>query len=317
MNYTTLSLAATAKPFVKWVGGKRQLLAEIAGTVSPLMRDGSVTTYVEPFVGGGAILFWMLENFPQLRRVIINDINADLTTAYMTVRDNVEKLISLLEELQFEFHSLHSHDSEQDYYYAKRERYNLKNLDAVENTALFIFLNRTCFNGLYRVNASGLFNVPFGRYAKPQICDEETLLADSELLQNVEIFTGDFSRMKIFASDDTLFYLDPPYKPLTATSSFNSYAKEDFGDSEQIRLKEFCDAIDTRGASWLLSNSDVRSNDPGNDFFDALYTDYNIQRVWASRSVNANPDKRGRLTEIMVSNIGFVRDVDQYEEVAL
>ena len=312
----TRFFTAKAKPFVKWVGGKRQLLSEIATEVSPLMCDRGITRYAEPFVGGGAVLFWILENFPQIRQAIINDINPDLTMAYMTIRDNVGDLILTLVELQAEYHALTSHDAEQEYFYRKRERYNSKRLDPVENTALFIFLNRTCFNGLYRVNAKGEFNVPCGRYSKPQICDSATLLTDSTLLQKVEILTGDFAAMETFASDETLFYIDPPYKPLTATSSFNSYAKEVFGDPDQIRLKEFCDRIDLRGSSWILSNSDVRSNDPANDFFDALFSEYNIKRVWASRSVNANPEKRGRLTEIMVLNTGRNKFPEKYMVVA-
>lgn len=248
------------------------------------------------------MLFWMLENIPSIKKAVINDINADLTNAYMTVRDNVYELIAVLKGIQDEYHSLNSEDCRKNYYLGKRELYNSKSLDNVENTALFIFLNRTCFNGLYRVNSKGSFNVPFGKYTNPTICDENTLLADNRLLQKVEILSGDFEQAIHYASTHSFFYLDPPYKPLSQTSSFNSYAKEDFNDAEQIRLKRFCDKLNDEGCQWVLSNSDVRANDPTNNFFDDLYSPYHINRVWASRSVNSNPEKRGKLSELLINN---------------
>lgn len=162
---------------------------------------------------------------------------------------------------------------------------------------MFFFLNRTCFNGLYRVNKKGLFNVPFGKYAHPSICNPETIRNDSELLQKVEIVNGDFETTLEHARGNTLFYLDPPYRPLSNTSSFNDYAKETFNDDAQIRLKAFCDRINDAGYKFMLSNSDGEDN-----FFDRLYESYAIDRVWASRSVNSNPSKRGKITEIVVHN---------------
>jgi DNA adenine methylase len=288
---------SNAKPFVKWVGGKGQLLSVIKNELPEYLFDYSEVTYIEPFVGGGAMLFWMLENIRNISNVIINDINFDLTKAYLTVKTDVNNLILLLTEIQENYFSLKTEENRKNYFLDKRERYNTKSLDNIENTALFIFLNRTCFNGLYRVNNKGLFNVPFGKYDKPTICDEKTLLADSELLQKVEILTGDFAQTLQYAKENTLFYLDPPYKPLSQTSNFNSYAKEDFNDAEQIRLKHFCDELHGKGNHWLLSNSD-----PDNNFFDDLYSSYQINRVWASRSVNANPEKRGKLTELLIKN---------------
>ncbi|MDR0574894.1 MAG: DNA adenine methylase [Tannerella sp.] len=293
---------SNAKPFVKWVGGKGQLLSSIEKELPEYLLDYSEVTYIEPFVGGGAMLFWMLENIRNISNVVINDINSDLTKAYLTVKTDVNNLILLLAEIQEDYFSLRTEENRKKYFLDKRERYNTKSLDNIENTALFIFLNRTCFNGLYRVNSKGFFNVPFGKYDKPAICDEKTLLADSELLQKVEILTGDFAQTLRYAKENSLFYLDPPYKPLSQTSSFNSYAKEDFNDAEQIRLKHFCDELNSKGYYWLLSNSDVRSNDPNNNFFDDLYSNYQIDRVWASRSVNANPEKRGKLTELLIKN---------------
>ncbi|MDR3246875.1 MAG: DNA adenine methylase [Prevotellaceae bacterium] len=296
------SIRLCAKPFVKWVGGKGQLISSIEKMLPSAIYGMSELTYIEPFVGGGAVLFWILGNIPNVNKAIINDINPDLTKAYLTVKEDVYELIIMLKNIQKEYHSLNSEDSRKEFYLKMRERYNSKSLGTVENTALFIFLNRTCFNGLYRVNSKGLFNVPFGKYTNPTICDESTLLADSELLQKVEILTGDFEQTLNYASKNTFFYFDPPYKPISQTSSFNSYSKEEFNDAEQIRLKHFCDKLNTDGYLWILSNSDVKSNDPENDFFDDLYSSYKIHRVLVSRSVNSNPEKRGKLTELLIKN---------------
>lgn len=183
-----------------------------------------------------------------------------------------------------------------------RERFNTKPTDSVENTTLFFFLNRTCFNGLYRVNKSGKFNVPFGRYTRPLICDPETIIADSEILQRVEILTGDFEQTADYIKGETFFYFDPPYRPLNDTSSFNEYSKEAFNDTAQIRLKSFCDRLNHINVPFMLSNSDCFSKNGKDRFFDELYADYDIKRVWASRNVNANASKRGKLTEILVRN---------------
>jgi DNA adenine methylase len=298
-----------AKPFVKWVGGKGQLVSSIEKLLPQEFFGFSDMTYIEPFVGGGAVFFWMLENIPAIKKAVINDINPDLTNAYQTVRDNVHELIAVLKDIQEEYHALRTEDDRKNYYLEKRTKYNTKSFGHVDNTALFIFLNRTCFNGLYRVNSKGLFNVPFGKYDNPTVCDENTLVADSELLQKVEILTGDFAQTVRYASENAFFYFDPPYKPLNRTSSFNSYSKEEFNDAEQIRLKRFCDKINDKGSLWILSNSDVRSGDPENSFFDDLYSSYQISRVWASRSVNANPEKRGKLTELLIKN--YERDYNQ------
>ena len=293
---------AHAKPFVKWVGGKSQLISIIEQTLPAELFKIPELTYIEPFVGGGAMLFWVLNNVKNINNIVINDINSDLTTAYQTIRDSVSDLVIELKRIEKEYKALQSESSRKEFYLLQRDRFNSLKLDNIENTTLFIFLNRTCFNGLYRVNSKGLFNVPFGKYINPTICDEDTIFADSELLQKVEILTGDFEKTLKHATENTFFYLDPPYKPLSKTSSFKSYAKEDFNDNEQIRLKQFCDKLDRKGHFWILSNSDLKSNDPTNDFFDELYSKYKIKRVWASRSINANPEKRGKLTELLITN---------------
>lgn len=290
-----------AKPFIKWVGGKSQLIPQLEALLPSNFTSWHNVTYIEPFIGGGAMLFYMLKTHSNITHAVINDINADLTTCYLTVRDHPNELIKSLRQIQMQYHALLDEDARRDYYMAMRDRFNTKTLDSIENTCLFIFLNRTCFNGLYRVNRKGLFNVPFGRYDNPMICDAETILSDSLLLQDVEILTGDFRQTLNYAQTPSLFYFDPPYRPLSNTSSFNDYSKEAFDDAAQIRLKEFCDEVNAAGHSFMLSNSDPKGKD-GDTFFDDLYSEYVIDRVWASRNVNANASKRGKLTEILVHN---------------
>lgn len=297
-----MNMTIKAKPFIKWVGGKTQLIESIEKALPENFSDLKNITYIEPFVGGGAILFWILQQYPNITKAVINDINPDLTTAYETIKETPSELYKILQIIQDEYLPL-DEEKRKEYYLNKRERFNTKSLDSVENTALFIFLNRTCFNGLYRVNSKGLFNVPFGRYANPKICDKQTIFADSEILQKVEILTGDFEQTLSYASNNSFFYFDPPYKPLSETSSFNSYAKENFNDREQIRLGNFCKKIDLLGHNFILSNSDVKGKNPNDDFFDDLYSQFNINRVYATRMVNSNAGKRGKLTELLINNI--------------
>ena len=291
-----------AKPFIKWVGGKSQLIEQLDAQLPADFDNWESATYIEPFVGGGAMLFYMLQRYPNIQNAIINDINPDLMTCYRMVRDYPEQLIGSLKDIENSYLAIESEERRKVFYMAVRERYNEKNLDPIENTTLFIFLNRTCFNGLYRVNKKGLFNVPFGKYSNPKICDPETIRKDSELLQRVEMLNGDFESTFKHAHGNTLFYFDPPYRPLSDTSSFNDYAKESFNDDAQLRLKEYCDRINEAGYKFMLSNSDCKGKNEEDNFFDVLYHAYHINRVWASRSINSNPDKRGKLTEILVCN---------------
>lgn len=291
-----------AKPFIKWVGGKTQLIEQLDAQLPADFGNWENVTYVEPFVGGGAMLFYMLQNYPNISRAIINDINPDLIICYLTVRDESEELITSLQKIQDTYYKLHTEEERREFFMNVREQYNKKNLDPIENTTLFFFLNRTCFNGLYRVNKKGLFNVPFGKYTKPMICDADTIRKDSEILKKVEILTGDFEGTFNFAQGNTFFYFDPPYRPLSDTSSFNDYTKESFNDEAQIRLKKYCDRVNEAQFKFMLSNSDCKGKDEKDKFFDVLYKDYDIERVWASRSINSNPSKRGKLTEILVRN---------------
>lgn len=302
------SITAKAKPFIKWVGGKGQLIEQLDAQLPAAFNNWEDVTYIEPFVGGGAMLFYMLQQYPNIRHAVINDVNPDLTTCYRTVRDMPEELINSLMDIQNVYNALLTEEARKDFFLAVRDRYNEKNLDPIENTTKFFFLNRTCFNGLYRVNKKGFFNVPFGKYTNPLICDPTTIRKDSELLQRVEILTGDFEATFNYAQGNTLFYFDPPYRPLSDTSSFNDYAKESFNDDAQIRLKEYCDHIDDAGFNFMLSNSDCKGKNEEDNFFDVLYGDYHIERVWASRSINSNPSKRGKLTEILVHNYAATKE---------
>lgn len=291
-----------AKPFIKWVGGKGQLIEQLEAKLPADFDNWDNATYIEPFIGGGAMLFYMLQQHPNIKRAVINDINPDLITCYRTVRDNVELLIPALRDIQAEYHALSDMEAKREMFMAVRQSYNEKNLDPIENTVKFFFLNRTCFNGLYRVNKRGLFNVPWGKYIQPQICDEYTLRTDSELLKRVEISEGDFEDTLSYAEGNTLFYFDPPYRPLSDTSSFNDYTKDAFNDDSQVRLKEFCDHVNVDGHCFMLSNSDCKGKNEADNFFEVLYANYYIDRVMASRNVNANGAKRGKISELLIRN---------------
>jgi len=290
-----------AKPFIKWVGGKGQLLEQLDALLPTGFNEWENVTYIEPFGGGGAMLFHMLQKYPNITRAVINDINHDLIITYRVVRDNPEKLIDALRSMETSYYALPDMEFKKAMFLNMRSIYNnMRNrpvLSEVELAAHFIFLNKTCFNGLYRVNRDGKFNVPFGKYKSPRICDEALIKADSEILKCVEILEGNFADTVNYADGKTLFYFDPPYRPISKTSNFNDYTKDGFNDAMQISLKELCDTINNSGYAFLLSNSDCPDG-----FFDKLYSDYHINRVSASRSVNSNAAKRGKITEIVVSN---------------
>lgn len=291
-----------AKPFIKWVGGKTQLLDDIKKSLPHNFSQRDGVTYVEPFVGGGAVLFWILQEYPNITRAIINDINTELICTYRVVKYDVESLIIELTQLQTEYLQLDA-VARKKYFLVQRERFNGDNKTDIETAALFIFLNRTCFNGLYRVNSKGKFNVPHGRYSNPKICDVETLRADSAILQRVEIMCGDFAQTGKYAGDNVLYYFDPPYRPLTETSAFTSYSKDGFDDAEQMRLRDFCSQITTRKSLFVASNSDPQNVDNGDDFFDHLYENFSIKRVSAARMINSRGNGRGAISEIMISNV--------------
>ncbi|MBE6427040.1 MAG: DNA adenine methylase [Planctomycetaceae bacterium] len=251
---------------------------------------------MEPFVGGGAVLFGVLSHFPNLSRAIINDINPELIHTWRQIQTDVDALIECLSKMEDEYTSLEE-TARKEYFLRQRDIFNTRREFDAQKAALLIFLNRTCFNGLYRVNRAGEFNVPFGRYTNPAICDEQNLRAVHTALQKVTILNGDFEETLAYASGKTIFYMDPPYRPLSPTSSFNTYARDGFDDEEQKRLKRFCDAISSAGFDWIQSNSA-----PEDNFFEELYSRYSIHRVEAKRSINSRAEKRGKLAELLINS---------------
>ena len=296
-------MSIEAKPFLKWAGGKGQLLSQLSEHL-PDRIIGEPFTYIEPFVGGGAMLFYMLQHFSNIKKAIINDVNEDLILTYRIIKDDVEALITKLNRLEKEYLAITDQDGRSQLFYEIRERYNQHSGDGIERASQLIFLNKTCFNGLYRVNKRGLFNVPFGKYANPTICNAEVLRADSRLLQSahVEICHGDYAQTLQYVEGLTFVYLDPPYRPLDATSSFTAYAKGDFNDDDQRALAGFCHQLSDAGCYWMESNADCSAKNPEDTFFENLYADCRVERVFASRFINANPSKRGKLTELIIKN---------------
>ena len=291
------------KPFIKWVGGKGQLLPEI-NKLYPIELGKNINKYAEIFLGGGAVLFDILSKY-KLDEVYISDKNLELINTYKSIRDNVDILIKSLKEMEEQYIPLNN-ENRKIYYYKKREEYNSLKINSevnnIEKAVLFIFLNKTCFNGLYRVNKKGEFNVPMGAYKKPKICDEENLKNVSLTLRNVKIVYADYRESEKFIDDKTFVYIDPPYRPLNITSSFTSYTENDFNDKEQIELAEYINVLNKKGAKIVISNSDPKNNDIDDNFFDKLYKNYNINRVKATRMLNSNASLRGAINELLITN---------------
>lgn len=263
----------------------------------------NIKKYCEPFVGGGAVLFDVLANYnPQ--EVLINDINPELTDTYIEIKYNPEAVIDILSDMQEKFWTM-DNEQRKAYYYCRRDRFNTLIQSSEKNeekAALFIFLNKTCFNGLYRVNGKGFYNVPIGKYKKPSICDPDHIRLISSLLKNVEIRCGDYSMCADFIGCDTFVYIDPPYRPLNETSSFTSYTKNEFGDEQQIKLAEFVETISKKGAKVVASNSDPKNINESDDFFDNIYKKFIISRIQATRMINCNSKSRGSISELLISN---------------
>lgn len=290
------------KPFVKWVGGKGQLVEEIDKLLSSDNKQQFIK-YAEPMVGGGAFLFHVLSKY-KFDDLYISDINQELINAYKVIKIDVENLIAKLNEMQMLFLPMDD-NGRKYYYYNVREKFNsitLSEETATDKAAFFIFLNKTCFNGLYRVNKKGQFNVPMGAYKNPTICDDENLRNIHDALQNVTIVCGDYTLSRTFIDKTTFVYLDPPYRPLSDTSMFTSYNSDIFDDNEQKRLAKFIDEINLTGAKIVLSNSDPKNVNKDDNFFDDLYENYNINRVDACRMINSKADKRGRIKELLICN---------------
>lgn len=298
-----------AKPFFKWAGGKAQLLQEFNDRLPGELLSGSLDRYVEPFIGGGAVFFFIMQ-LVQVRDSVICDANEELVLTYQVVKQDVDSLIMRLSEFQKQYDSI-DEPARKEMYLAVRSDLNAKRKGFdfsqyrelwIERASQLLFLNKTCFNGLFRVNSKGEFNVPFGRYKNPGIVNETNLRMASALLRHTTILHGDFSRCQGYINDRTFLYLDPPYRPLNETSSFTSYSQGGFTDTDQVRLKEFYEVSDRAGARVMLSNSDPKNEDPDDHFFDDLYQDFRIERVMAKRFINCDGDKRGAISEIIVMN---------------
>ncbi len=301
-----------AKPFLKWAGGKRQLLGQFQTYFPPeLNGKGVIKRYYEPFLGSGAVFFWVKQNC-KLEEAFINEYNPEIYLCYVAIQSNVEKLIKSLKALQKKYHTF-DEAAQEEWYYQIRHKYNTTRKDInfnkshvkyyIERAALTIFLNRTCFNGLYRVNSSSAFNVPFGRYKNPAICDADNLKAVSRLLESVEITNDDFSVVEQQIKKHSFVYFDPPYRPLNKTSNFTSYSANEFNDKEQERLaKVFKKLNGIDNVKIMLSNSDPKNEDKDDHFFERLYAGFRIERLKAKRMINCDASKRGEINELLIMN---------------
>ncbi|MEP7198950.1 MAG: DNA adenine methylase, partial [Chloroflexota bacterium] len=301
------------KPFLKWAGGKTQLIAQLMRYFPACLQTGGIHRYVEPLVGSGAVFFHVANHYP-VREFYIADVNAELILAYQTVRDHADALIRVLQKLERRYLRL-APAARKEFFYATRARFNAakphinyasEQPSWVERTTQIIFLNRTCFNGLFRVNTHGEFNVPCGDYNNPRICDADNLRAVSDLLQRATIACADFTACQALVDDRTLVYFDPPYRPLSQTASFTAYSPYAFDEPAQIRLANFFRRLDAQGGQLVLSNSDPQNTDAADRFFERHYAGFHIHRVFAARMINSDAAKRGKVSELVITNFGDV-----------
>jgi DNA adenine methylase len=299
----------SARPFLKWAGGKRQLLSQIDSYLPMSLKHGALHRYVEPFVGSGAVFFHIVQNYP-VKELFIADINPELILAYRTIQEDIEGLIDELARIEDSYLPL-PEAQRKAFYYRQRELFNEGRLaieyNAFQNTwikrtAQLIFFNRTCYNGLFRVNSRGEYNVPFGRYKNPTICDGPNLRAVSKILQRTEIHYGHYSDCARVVGGNTLVYFDPPYRPLSATANFTAYSPHSFDDDQQLALAEFYHRLDSQGACLILSNSDPKNTNPDDDFLEKAYAGFRIERVQARRRINRSVEKRGPINELLILN---------------
>jgi len=276
-------------------------LAEIKSRLPQEIKTGEIDSYVEPFVGGGAVFFYIAQRYEGIKSFYLFDINNDLVNCYNTIKNDVESLVDELGKLENDFLPL-TKSLRKDFYYRVRKEFNCD-----RSPAKLIFLNKTCYNGLYRVNRKDQFNVPFGYYKNPTICDAENLENVSRLLQKAEIICADFESSDKYIDNKTFVYFDPPYRPLSPTASFTSYSKDDFNEAAQIRLARFCRHINAKDAKFLLSNSDPKNENPKDSFFEEHYKKFrfDIDRVRATRAINCKASGRGQINELLITNYQF------------
>lgn len=295
------------KPFLKWAGGKRQILDEIMFNLPK--EISSINTYIEPFIGGGAVLFYLLDNY-EFDEVHISDLNPELILCYKLLKSDAVSVASELDKIIENYPDQEKIDERKKTYYEIREQWNksvgkidnLTKIEKIKRVSQMIFLNRTCFNGLFRVNSKGEFNVPIGSYENPSFPSSSELLEVQKSLKNVTIHLSSFEKCLSWVKGTTFVYFDPPYRPISRTSQFISYSKNDFNDEDQKKLSNIFRKLDSKNVKILLSNSDPRNTDIDDLFFDELYQDFNILRINAKRSINSNPEKRGKITELLIKN---------------
>lgn len=298
-----------AKPFLKWAGGKRQLLDAFIKFYPEELNRLEIENYYEPFIGGGAVFLDVAQRY-NIKSAFIYDINEELILTYKVVKKDVLKLISYLKDYRNNYECLNENERS-GYFYKTRKEFNSQRIDFdyvnyspewIKRAAQIIFLNRTCFNGLFRFNLKGEFNVPVGRYKNPKILDEQNLKKVSELLQIAKIQRADFTEVEKDIKANSFVYFDPPYRPISKTSSFTSYSKNGFGDQQQIELASLFQRLHKKGLKLMLSNSDPKNTDPNDQFFDELYKKHHIFRIPAKRIINSNAAKRQAINEIVVTN---------------
>ena len=291
------------RPFVKWAGGKGSLISQLSNFYPFELKNGLIKKYVEPFVGGGAVLINILQTY-EVKKAYAFDINKDLINCYNVIKNDVESLIQELDKKE-KIYLINGIEERQKYFYDIREEYNsykLENKNDIKRASEFIFLNRTCFNGLYRVNKDGKFNVPCGKYKNPTICDSNNLRNLSKLIQNVVFEYGDYKKSSEYIDNKTFVYFDPPYRPLSTTSGFTSYTKEDFNDENQKDLANYFRLLDEKDAKLMLSNSNPKNINKEDNFFEDIYKGFNINEIYAKRMINANAKGRGEISELLITN---------------
>ena len=302
-------ISMLSRPFIKWAGGKSQLIDEIDERLPVELREREITTYFEPFLGGGAVFFYIAQKF-SIERAVLFDINEDLIITYKVIKYNPEELMRFIDYYKYLYNNLDI-EKQKDFFYSIRENYNKNKVKInfndynngwIEHAAQMIFLNKTCYNGLYRLNSKGEFNVPFGKYKNVKFYDKENILYSSALLQKAELYICDFEEIIHYDVNNAFIYFDPPYRPISQTASFTSYSKFDFSENDQIRLATIFKELDKRNARLMLSNSDPKNVNPDDDFFEKHYKGFNIQRVYANRMINCNGEKRGKINELIITN---------------
>ncbi|GMO27473.1 MAG: Dam family site-specific DNA-(adenine-N6)-methyltransferase [Termitinemataceae bacterium] len=301
-----------AKPFIKWAGGKGQLLEQFERCYPSELKNGKIKNYVEPFLGGGALFFSIFGKY-KIQNAYLSDLNRDLILTYISIQKKYEALLDFLEEYQKQYDGT-SADKRNDLFLAVRKHFNEQRFEInykkfgdnwIPRAAQFIFLNKTCFNGLFRLNSKGEFNVPFGKYKSANIFAPDNITAVSDALQNAEIVQSSYSDCWEKINNKTFVYFDPPYRPITQTSSFTTYTGHEFTDKQQIELAQFFKKLDKeKGARLMLSNSDPTRINPSDTFFEKAYKGYSINKVSANRAVNCKGAGRGKISELVITNYG-------------